>query len=1399
VTTAEKLVVRGYRITVTNSEGSVVYRRQERMEEPNFFKRMFTSVFWKRKDALEFPEQITWEAVDNDGEAVPEGAYTFRLLAWDDKGNRGSSPEIPVVVDNTPPQATVQTPYTIFSPNNDGNKDILVFEQEGSAEPEWTGRIVDEAGSTVREFTWDEGPPENFVWDGRNDADAVVPDGTYRYRLAATDRAGNAFQERVTGITVDTRDTPIDLSISRSYFSPDGDGTGDTIEFRPEVPVTEGIASWEFRILDSAGSTRFSYESEGEIPPSYTFDGELRDGTKLSEGRYRARFSVLYTNGNNPTARSPEFTLDVTDPEVSVSADREIFSPNGDGNKETVTFRQSTSSEVLWTGVISTTGGSVVRRFQWREEAPEEVVWNGRDGQGSPVSDGEYRYSLFARDQAGNYSEASTASFVKDTRLTPIELSLGTNAFSPNGDGSKDELRVEPNVEDPEGLLEVSYRIETADGRLVRELQRSEEPYGFTWNGRNDSGNRVSDGEYRVRLVGRYANGNRPRAEAGPVSVDTVFPSAELTVPYEVFSPDGDGSQDTLPIEHSDATEEESWNAEIVNDDGETVRSFSWSGTPEDLTWRGRDAAGNRIPDGSYSYVLSSTDAAGNEASFRISDIRVDTRPTPVAVKIGRAAFSPNGDGVADSLDVSVELEVTDLIAEWRVRIVDAGGTTHRVFRGTGSAPSEIEFDGRDDEGDIVPEGEYRAVATVRYEAGSEPTARSPEFDVDVTAPDARISSDVDLFSPNGDGRKDTVTISQSVDDGAEWRGTVRNAEGELVRSERWQGEPPERFVWDGRNDAGNVVANGSYRYVLSGTDRAGNSTETEAVTVRKDTRRRTVQLSTTSTHFSPNDDGVQEDTTVRADVTPAEDVRVREHTFRIEDAEGNRVYQTRRRGGVQATYVWDGRTDDGGVAPDGSYTAELRLEFANGDVVRDRSRAIVLDTEAPQISLEAPYLLFSPNGDDRKDRVVIRQDSSDERLWEGRILNDEGEEIVSEAWEGEAERFTWNGKDQYGNSIPDGAYTYVVSATDRAGNSVRRELGPIRVDTQVTSLYASFARSSFSPDGDGYRDSVEINLYANPNDEIERWSLDIRDENGHTIRSFGEEDGATVPQSVTWNGRDAGGAVQDGRYTAVLEAVYRKGDRPSSETESTLLLDTSGPSFDIAAGPTPFSPDNDGQADTLSIRFQEVSDASSIESWRVDVLDPKGNRFYRFEGDGTPPDRVTWDGRSASGELVQAATEYTLETTLTDSLRNARTVETTVPIDVLVIKDGDQYKIRISSINFAPNTAEFTGISPEQDQRNRETLDRLAEILKTYEDYRIRVEGHANNVTGTQREEREELKPLSRDRAQAIKQALVERGIEASRMETVGMGGTEPVVPRSDREDWWKNRRVEFILIRDS
>ncbi len=65
------------------------------------------------------------------------------------------------------------------------------------------------------------------------------------------------------------------------------------------------------------------------------------------------------------------------------------------------------------------------------------------------------------------------------------------------------------------------------------------------------------------------------------------------------------------------------------------------------------------------------------------------------------------------------------------------------------------------------------------------------------------------------------------------------------------------------------------------------------------------------------------------------------------------------------------------------------------------------------------------------------------------------------------------------------------------------------------------------------------------------------------------------------------------------------------------------------------------------------------------------------------------------------------------------------------------------------------------------------------------------------EKEEVEELIPLSEARALTVQDSLIKLGIDASRLNILGIGGKEPIVPMSDKENIWKNRRVEFILLK--
>jgi outer membrane protein OmpA-like peptidoglycan-associated protein len=89
-------------------------------------------------------------------------------------------------------------------------------------------------------------------------------------------------------------------------------------------------------------------------------------------------------------------------------------------------------------------------------------------------------------------------------------------------------------------------------------------------------------------------------------------------------------------------------------------------------------------------------------------------------------------------------------------------------------------------------------------------------------------------------------------------------------------------------------------------------------------------------------------------------------------------------------------------------------------------------------------------------------------------------------------------------------------------------------------------------------------------------------------------------------------------------------------------------------------------------------------------------------------------------------------------------------------------------------------------------TLDGIATALGGSPNARILVEGHTD-VTGNP----EDNQRLSLARAQAVKDALVARGVGADRIDVAGRGQDVPVASNDTEEERAKNRRTEIVVTR--
>ena len=88
--------------------------------------------------------------------------------------------------------------------------------------------------------------------------------------------------------------------------------------------------------------------------------------------------------------------------------------------------------------------------------------------------------------------------------------------------------------------------------------------------------------------------------------------------------------------------------------------------------------------------------------------------------------------------------------------------------------------------------------------------------------------------------------------------------------------------------------------------------------------------------------------------------------------------------------------------------------------------------------------------------------------------------------------------------------------------------------------------------------------------------------------------------------------------------------------------------------------------------------------------------------------------------------------------------------------------------------------------------LDAYAEFLTAYPNQKVTVTGHTDS-----RGEASYNQQLSEKRANAVKTYLVNKGIDASRMETHGAGETQPIADNKTRDGRAQNRRVEVELIK--
>jgi OmpA-OmpF porin, OOP family len=98
------------------------------------------------------------------------------------------------------------------------------------------------------------------------------------------------------------------------------------------------------------------------------------------------------------------------------------------------------------------------------------------------------------------------------------------------------------------------------------------------------------------------------------------------------------------------------------------------------------------------------------------------------------------------------------------------------------------------------------------------------------------------------------------------------------------------------------------------------------------------------------------------------------------------------------------------------------------------------------------------------------------------------------------------------------------------------------------------------------------------------------------------------------------------------------------------------------------------------------------------------------------------------------------------------------------------------------------TGKATIKDE-SQPVVAQIVELLKGTPDLRLSIEGHTDNVGDAKSN-----KSLSDQRAKSVMEAIVQAGIDRTRLSAVGYGQEKPVADNRTEEGRAKNRRVELV-----
>lgn len=264
---------------------------------------------------------------------------------------------------------------------------------------------------------------------------------------------------------------------------------------------------------------------------------------------------------------------------------------------------------------------------------------------------------------------------------------------------------------------------------------------------------------------------------------------------------------------------------------------------------------------------------------------------------------------------------------------------------------------------------------------------------------------------------------------------------------------------------------------------------------------------------------------------------------------------------------------------------------------------------------------------------------------------------------------------------------------------------------------------------------------------------------------------------------------------------IYYEGEKISAVE---IFEDTIPPKVKLAVSDTKFLL-NPVQNEIPNVKFNIFCDDNKyVSNWELKILNQHGKTVKSFTGTGKTEQSLIWDFKDEVYLSLVPEGEYKVLLTATDESNNTSSAEEkivvehvkpepvkitetkVVPQEVKIIEEEKSLRVRLQSqVLFETGKWELL-------PHGKNTLLNVVELLKSYPDNKIVVEGHTDSVGS----EEYNMK-LSYNRANAVKNFLVENGISEERIELKAYGETKPIASNKTKTGRALNRRVEILILK--